>query len=507
MIRKVIFFCVAFLCSVAAVYAAEGNKTSITIYSKAQPGSLPPEMYRPTPGMNSWGYGQIPGYATVRQTRPVALNGKRSEIRIADVAALIDPTTVSFKSLTDPEGTRVLEQNYQFDLVSGAKLLERYIGETITVEQFLSDKIESVSGKLLSASGGLILETEGGKVVTLQSYSNIKFPELPGGLITKPTLVWDIATSKPGAHEAEISYQTGGMTWWTDYNLTYTDGKDANSGTLDVGAWVSIANKSGASYKDSKLKLVAGDVQRVETSGRGNVMYEMAAAAPKMADAVGFQEKAFFEYHLYTLGRPTTLPDNSTKQIELFPKAAGVPAEKKYVYYGSQGYHYYGSVSQNRDLGIPMNKKVDVYLTFKNEEENGLGIPLPAGRIRVSKLDPEDGSLEFIGEDIIDHTPKDEKIQVKLGSAFDVVGERKQTDFKVDVARRWIEESFEVILRNHKQEAVNVLVKENLYRAANWKITENSDDFEKQDAFTIHFPVTVPKDDEKTIRYTVEYTW
>ncbi len=507
MIGKVLVFCaVGFLLGGACAHA-EGAKTSITIYSKAQPGSLPPEMYRPTPGINAWGYGQIPGYAMVRETRSVALSDKRSEVRIADVAALIDPTTVSFKSLTDLEGTRVLEQNYHFDLVSGAKLLERYIGETITVEQFLSDKIESVTGKLLSASGGLILEAEDGKVVTLQSYSNIRFPQLPGGLITKPTLVWDIATAKPGPHEAEISYQTGGMTWWADYNLTFADGKDANSGTLDVGAWVSIANMSGASYNDSKLKLVAGDVQRVETGGRGNVMMDMAMAPSQFQEKTGFAEKAFFEYHLYTLGRSTTLPDRSTKQIELFPKAAGVPVEKQYVYYGSQGYLYYGGVNQNRDLGIPMNKKVDVYLTFRNEEKKGLGIPLPAGRVRVNKLDTADGSLEFIGEDIIDHTPKDEKVNIKVGSAFDVIGERKQTDFRVDGNRQWIQESFDIILRNHKQEPVNILVKESLYRSANWKIIKNNENYEKQDAFTIHFPVSVPADGEKTIRYTVEYTW
>jgi hypothetical protein len=235
----------------------------------------------------------------------------------------------------------------------------------------------------------------------------------------------------------------------------------------------------------------------------------MAKAAESMADmAPGFEEKQFFEYHLYTLGRTTTLHDNSTKQIELFPSAKNVSCEKKLVYYGQAGLYYgYGSVLTDRNLGHTSNTKVDVYLRFKNSETNSMGVPLPAGRVRVAKLDDADGSLEFIGEDRIDHTPKNETLQLTLGSAFDVVGNRRQVDFKIDSNRNTMSEEIEVKLRNSKDEKVSVIVKENLYRWTNWKITQANQPWEKQDARTIHFPVEVPANGETTVRYTVRYTW
>jgi hypothetical protein len=298
------------------------------------------------------------------------------------------------------------------------------------------------------------------------------------------------------------------MTWWTDYNVTFAEGKDANSGVLDLGAWVSIINQSGATYRDARLKLIAGEVHRAPQPERVRMMKMARAAAPVSEDA-GFEEKAFFEYHLYTLGRPTTLPDNSTKQIELFAAARGVPCEKVMVYYGLQeGFRgFFGSPMTDRDFGTQCNKKVDIYLKFKNDKQTGLGMPLPAGRIRVSKLDPADSSLEFIGEDAIGHTPKDEEVLIKMGTAFDVVGERKQVDYRVDAARRWMDETVEIKVRNHKEEAVRVIVKENLYRWVNWEIVEKTHDYEKADARTVHFPVTVAKDGEVVIRYKVHYTW
>jgi hypothetical protein len=231
------------------------------------------------------------------------------------------------------------------------------------------------------------------------------------------------------------------------------------------------------------------------------------AEMAKAADAPGFQEKAFSEFHLYTLGRRTTLPDNSTKQLELFDQAKQIPAKKVLVYYGAPMPYAYPSPMTDRDLGIPSNKKVDVYLQFRNDKQYGLGVPLPAGRIRVSQLDSADGTLEFIGEDTIDHTPKDESVRVKLGSAFDVVGERRQTDFKVDTRARWLEEAFEIKLRNHKAQPVEVIVKENLYRWSNWSVIDKSHDFTKEDARTIQFPVKVAKDGETVVKYRVRYTW
>lgn len=486
--------------------AAENNETSITIYSKANPGAISPELYRPT-NNNYNQYNHIPGYALVRETRDIDLKDKKSKVNFSDVAALIDPTTVMFKSITDTKGTFALEQNYLFDLVNSQKLLERYIGEKIEIDQVAGDKLQTYKGKLLSASGGIILQDDSGKVSTINGYSNVRFPELPGGLITKPTLVWDVVTGTPGKHKVETSYQTEGITWWADYNATFTEGKDANSGFLDLGAWVSIINKSGASYNDAKLKLVAGEVNRAEPTGRvykAQIMESMAAEEPLVA---GFAEKSFFEFHLYTLGRPATIPDNSTKQLELFKKASKIPAEKILVYYGNAQYRFFNYVNNDRNYGIEGNKKVDVYLKFKNSEENGVGMPLPAGRLRVSKLDSEDNSLEFIGEDTIDHTPKNEDVLIKMGSAFDVVGERKQLDFQINNGEKWMDETFEVTIRNHKKEDVKVMVKENMFRTANWKILDENMKHEKDDADTIYYTLDVPKDGEKKIRYKVRYSW
>jgi hypothetical protein len=500
-------------CANGMAEEAKEEATALTIYSSAAPGAISPEMYAPVQQQEVQYYSpsrarNIPGYAVIKQERTITLEGERSTVRFSDVASQIDPTTVTFESLTDPAGTSVLEQNYQFDLVSAAKLMERYINREITVEQVRGDNVATFKGTLLSTVGGVTLKSSDGGVLTIQGYSNIRYPELPGGLITKPTLVWDIATNKPGPQKVRVTYQTGGVVWWADYNVVFSEGKDANSGTLDIGAWVSILNQSGGSYRDAKLKLIAGEVHRaprVQVAGLGYAERMAKAAQP----AAGFEEKAFFEYHLYTLGRPTTLPDNSTKQIELFPVARGVHCEKVLVYYGlpTEFRGFFPNPMTDRNYGTQTNKKVDIYLRFKNSKDNGLGMPLPAGRIRVSKLDPADKTLEFIGEDTIDHTPKDEEVLVKMGSAFDVVGERKQLDFKVDTARDWMDETIEIKIRNHKDEPVNVIVKENLYRWVNWKITESTQDYRKVDARTIEFPVKVDKDGEVTIKYTVHYTW
>lgn len=501
---------ITFFASGYVALAADGISTSLTIYSTAQPGAIPPEVYLPG-STESHRVGEmrrmIPGFAIVKHERQLQLAPGRSTVRFTDVAAEMEPTTVTFASLTDPRGTRVLEQNFEFDLVSTEKLLQRYLDRDITVDQTQGDKVATFKGTLLSTVGGLVLKNDGG-VQVINGYSDVRFPELPGGLNTKPTLVWEVVTDKPGGHTARVTYETRAMTWWTDYNVVFAAGKDANSGELDVAAWVSIINQSGAGYPDARLKLIAGDVHRAP---QPQMVYAPAMAKRGMAmearDA-GFEEKAFFEYHLYTLGRPTTLPDNSTKQIELFPAARNVPCEKVLVYYGlGTRYPVYGAPMMDRNFGVQSNKKVDIYLRFKNEDRIGLGMPLPSGRIRVSQLDPADKTLEFIGEDVIDHTPKDEEVLIKLGSAFDVVGERIQTDFKVDSRRETMEETIEIKLRNHKTEPVKVIVKENLYRWTNWKITNKSHDFEKVDSRTIHFPVEVEKDGAVTISYTVNYSW
>lgn len=497
---------VAALVFAATAHAADTGGTSLTIYSTAQPGAVPVEFYRPMPGRGTPSGLAVPGYAMVRDTRSMTLGAGRSTVRFTDVAALIDPTTVSFQSLTDP-AARVLEQNYQFDLIGMQKLLQRYIDRPVTVDPPGREAGASLSGTLLSADDGLVLRGADGAIHALRAYGAVHFSELPGGLITRPTLVWDIDSARGGEQRTRVIYQTAGITWWADYNLVFNEGRDANSGTVDVGAWVSIVNQSGASYADARLKLIAGDVHRVEPPQRVYMQkraMEMAAAADSGA---GFEEKAFFEFHLYTLGRRTTLPDNSTKQIELFDQAKAIPAKKLLVYYGAPGYSAWGGPYTERDYGTAANKKVDVYLEFRNAKAQGLGIPLPAGRVRVAKLDSADDSLEFIGEDVIDHTPKDEDVRIKLGSAFDVVGERRQVDFSIDTRARTMEEEIEVKLRNHKDQPVDVLVRETLFRWSDWTLLSKSHDFVKEDARTIHFPVRIAKDGEATVRYRVRYRW
>lgn len=502
----------ALLASAGLAFAQPDRSTSLTIYSSAAPGSISPDTYRPTPGGNQFQYGynasNLPGFAIVRDTRPVAIPESRSEVRFSDVAAFIDPTTVQFTGLSEPS-TSVLEQNFQFDLVNPARLVDKFIDQPISVVVPRGDKTETISGVLLSSSaGGLVLKTQSG-IQYINGYSSLEFPSLPQGLITRPTLVWLLKTDKPGTQTARVSYETGGLTWWADYNLTYADGKDANSGTLDVSGWVSIINQSGAAYSDASLKLIAGDVHRIQRADRRQVYALAESAARGATDGnAGFQEKSFFEYHLYTLGRPTTLPENSTKQIELFPVARSVPCEKVLVY-DATGDWWWGGAGAYTDQspGVQTRKDVDVYLRFRNAKAQGMGMPLPAGRIRVSKLDPADQSLEFIGEDTIRHTPKDEEVLVKLGKAFDVVGEHRQTEFNFNAARSTITETYEVKVRNHKSEAVNVIVQEHMFRWMNWEITKSSEKYEKKDTQLVHFPVTLKPDEERVITYTVKYSW
>jgi hypothetical protein len=486
--------------------AAAEPGTSLTVYSSAEPGGIPAEWYRPLPGMGSPMANQLPGFALVRLDRELQVPRGRGTIQFTDVAALIDPTTVQFLSLSDPEGTKVLEQNFQFDLVSQDKLLSRYVDREVTVEQQSGDGVKLIDGTLVSSNDGLVIRGADGQIHALREWSNIRFGELPGGLITRPTLEWDMQSGKGGMQKARVSYQTGGITWWADYNLIFTEGADANSGFVDVGAWVSLLNQSGTRYQDAKLKLIAGDVHRVQAAQK--VMRDMAAMESVVTAApAGFEEKAFFEYHLYTLGRPATIPNNSTKQIELFDSATRVPARKQLVYDGAPDFRFYGGLVQDREFGSESNAKVEVFLKFSNDKASGMGMPLPAGRVRVSQQDKADGSLEFIGEDTIGHTPKDEDLRVKLGTAFDVVGERRQTDFTVNTKGRVMEEAFEIKVRNHKTQPVEVIVRETLYRWSQWTLLQQSQPSEKKDAQTVEFPVRVAADGEATVTYRVRYTW
>ena len=495
--------------AIAQNSAPPDGDVAVTVYSTADPASFDPQQFIAQQKMGgnpnfAW---QVPGFGVVKETRKVKLTGGMNELRFTDVAQFIDPTTVSFTDLTKPDATAVLEQNFQFDLVSPEKLYDKYLDREISVVLTRGDQAETVTGKLLSATGGqLVLQTADGVRVLSGQGQQVKLGELPGGLITRPTLVWKLNSTDAGERQIQTTYQTNGITWRSDYNLVV----NANESRADLGAWVTLMNLCGAGFKDARLKLIAGDVQRIQPRqpyaqpmARGKMAMEMAAAD-------GFQEKAFFEYHLYTLPRKTDILANTTQQITLFPTARDVKVEKLMVYYGlpeAANWFFTGSPSQDRNLGNQSNPKVDVYLRFKNDKESGVGMPLPKGKVRVYKKDDADGTLEFIGEDLIDHTPRNEKVLVKLGQAFDVVGERTQTNFTIDTNRRQMSDSYRIQIRNHKAEPVKVIIKENLFRWTQWEITEHSDKFEKIDARTIHFEVTVPPDGEKTVTYTVKYSW
>jgi hypothetical protein len=478
--------------------AAEAPDYALTVYSSAVPGQITVE------ALANYGMA-LPGYALVRDARAMTLEPGASTIRFTDVAKRIDPTTVAFSSRTDPAGTRVIEQNFQFDLVSQQKLIERYIGQDITVEQQRGDALERVSGRLLSASGGLILQKPGGEVLTIGSWSNVEFPSLPGGLITQPTLVWLIDAKQGGVHQTEVAYQTRGMTWWADYNVTLRGDHDAC--TMDLAAWVTVVNQSGGSFPGAQLKLVAGEVNRAPEAPQPAMMMAKAMRAPAEADASGFQESALFEYHLYTLGRRTDLPDQSTKQLELFPAAVGVGCKRHLVFTGSPlPWRQWSSPISDQGYGATSEGTVGAFLEFDNKPANRLGMPLPAGRVRVNQASIN-GALEFIGEDLIEHTPRNETLVIRLGNAFDVVGERKQVSFVYDADARKITETIEVSVRNRKLVPATVVVREYLYRWSDWKIASHSQPFVKHDAATIDFEPQLAADGEGKVRYVVEYSW
>lgn len=433
--------------------------------------------------------------ALVIDRRPLDLVAGLNEVQFTDVASQIDPTSVHFCSLTDPDGTVVLEQNYEYDLVSTARLLAKYVDQEITI---VTEDGTAYTGTLLSGAGDVILQAADGQVtvVKLERVQDFSFPALPEGLITRPTLVWLLEAEEPGTHDTEVAYLTEGLNWRADYIVVLSE----DDASLDLTGWVTMDNRSGATYKEAKLKLVAGDIHRVDEVGRvaEKGVYE---AMPTPAPAV--EERAFFEYHLYEVQRPVTVKDNQTKQVE-FASATDVPAEKFFVYDGSPT-RFYGYVVDDPGYGSVTDKKVAVVLKLVNGEEEGLGIALPKGKVRVYKKDI-DGSELLVGEDSIDHTPKDEVIQLSLGNAFDIVGERVQDDFK-RLGERSIEETFTIMLRNHKEEDVEVRVMERMYRWSDWEIVEETAEHTRTDAQTIEWRLEVPADGEASVTYTVRYRW
>lgn len=479
----------------SAAADAKSEQYALTIYSSAG-GALD--------GSQLDDASQIPGYALVTDTREMEFPSGRGEVRFTDVAQHIDPTTVSFASLSDPAGTRVLEQNYQFDLVSQSKLLNRYVGEQIVVSQSAGQERLVHKGTLLGARDGLLMQTENG-VLALNNYDSFAFASLPGGLITKPTLVWLVDAQKSGTHLARVAYQTKGMTWWADYNVILSG--DEKNPKMDLSAWVTIVNQSGGSYPQAQIKLVAGEVNRAPAAAPApQVMMKARGVASLAEDA--FVESSLFEYHLYTLGRRSDLPENSSKQLQLFPAKVGVNARRQLVFSvpSFQNTMYYGGANTDQNLGTFAEGEVNAYLEFDNKAAEGLGMPLPKGRVRVSQASA-DGQLEFIGEDAIAHTPKNETVRLKLGQSFDVVGDRTRTDFQLDTTAKTMTESFKISVRNRKTVATKVLVREYMYRWSGWDLTQSSVKGDKRDAQTIDFPLEIAADSEAELRYTVKYRW
>ena len=414
----------------------------------------------------------------VKDLRTLDIKSGLSTIKLTDVAQYIDPTSVHIG--IDGE---ILEQNFQYDLVSMEKIFTKYLDKSI---QLVSSKGELLEGILLTANGNqIVLKKNDGGLLMLSDISEyqISVNALPEGLITKPTLVWLLKAPKSGKQDVEVSYQTSGMNWHAEYVAVLNE----NDNALDLNSWISVDNRSGATFKNAKLKLIAGDVNLVKPQNNGRRykgdIVMMEAMQPQ------FEEKEFFEYHIYNLQRPTTLSNNETKQVSLF-EANNVKANKKYYYKGG---NYYGNNS---------NQKVAVIIEFENSKSNNLNIPMPKGKVRVYKSDGD--ALEFIGEDLIDHTPKNEKLKLKIGEAFDIVVNDVQTN-NIKIAERVSEQEYEITIKNKKNENIVVDVERNL--GANWTILNSSLDYEKINSQNILFKVPVKAEGETELKYKVRYSY
>jgi len=438
-------------------------------------------------------------FGLVKDTREINLKGGINFLRFEDVAAAIDPTTVSFTSLTAPNSVAVREQNYQFDLMDESTILARSLGKTVKFRQYLSGgAVREITGTLLSSPSVTVADSNGnisqrGQSIVVKTGSGIivgasgelEIAELPEGLVAKPSLLWKLECDKAGAHNTEISYQTQGMNWKCDYVAV----ANADDSSCDLTSWVTIDNKSGATYKNAALKLMAGDVHKVQQPSAAPMM-ERAMAMDAVAAEPQFSEQSFAEYHLYSLKGRTDVRDNETKQLTLF-NASAVPVKKLYVLESNNS--YYGGDGQQK-------QKVNVKLELANSKDNNLGMPLPKGKVRVYKKD-QDGALQFVGEDEIDHTPKDEKVRVYIGDAFDIAAERVQTG-QQQISERVQRQSYSISLRNHKKEAVTVTCVEHAW--GDWKIVNSSMPYTKKDSHTFEFNVKVAPDTEEKLTYTIE---
>src|ERR1700736_6729139 len=472
-------------------------------------------------------------FAVVRQKLPLDLRSGVHHLQVTDITAHLDPDSVILRSLDTGRHLQILEQNYRNDPVSQQLLLSLYEGKTIDfLETDKDGTVRTVQGKIIRSgyvphyaafqmyeaeyaaqqaavaqgSEQPIIEVNG----KLQFYlpGQPVFPALADDTVLKPTLSWELLSDKPGATSAEFSYVTGGMNWNASYNVV---GPPKSNG-LELVGWVTLDNQSGKTFRDARLKLMAGDVNRVPPPGApingGAIGMLSGVAGGQFGPPV--TEKTFDEYHLYTLEHLTTLHDRETKQVEMV-RAAAIQSKSLYVYDGfkiDQNYQNWPmeSIRQQESYGILSNPKVWVMQEFKNGSENHLGMPLPKGRVRFYRRD-DDGQLEFTGENDIDHTPKDETIRLYTGNAFDMTGERTRTEYRADFNERWLDESFEIKVRNHKSEPVEERIIENLSRWTSWDILKNFARLKKLDSRTVEFLAQVPPGGEKTVSYKVHYSW
>jgi len=465
-------------------------------------------------------------FAVVKQGLPLELKAGENHVEVTDITGHLEPDSVFLRSLDEGRHVRILEQNYRNDPISELLLLSLYEGKTI---DFVAPDKSIVQGKIIrsgfvphaatgygqqfyQAQAAYIQQGAEQPVIEVNGKLQFSlpgqpvFPALADDTVLKPTLSWELETDKAGKAATELSYVTGGMNWEASYNaVAPTKGTD-----LDLVGWVTLDNQSGKTFRDARIKLMAGDVNKIQEGGPYNMKAMMSSEAVAVMQGPAVTEKAFDEYHLYTLEHTTTLHDRETKQVE-FVRAAGVKSKTIYVYDGWKVDPNFRNwplenIRTQEAFGTQWNTKVWVMQEFKNSSENHLGIPLPKGRVRFYRRD-DDGQLEFTGENEIDHTPKDEMIRLYTGNAFDLTGERHRMDYKVNVQARWVDENFEIKLRNHKTTAAEIRIIEHLYRWTNWDISKNSDPFKKVDSQTVAFTVEIPPDGQKVLTYQVHYSW
>ncbi len=448
------------------------------------------------------------GFGLIKQTRVLDLREGRQSVAVEDIASMIETNSVGVKSLTDPDGFTVLEQNYQYDLISPLAILNKSVGQRVKFIRTIGNQRDVLEGILISSPtsivgspdgssqqtyNGMVIRTDDGRIV-LSPSGEVEVASVPAGLISKPTLLWDIDAAKAGQNTIELSYLTQGMNWNADYVLMFDGKREA-----DLKGWVTLNNQSGVAFNDAKLKLLAGDVARV----RQEVVDRLTAGALRedspMNSSAPFKEESLFEYHLYTLQRPATIRNNETKQLSLL-EGKGIGITRKLIIDSMQGYTSY--YPNQGEVGTG-NLKPQVRLEFVNSLENHLGIPLPKGKIKIYQRD-NSGSVQMLGEAQIDHTPKNEKLSLVVGQSFDIRADRKRTNFRM-INSDTSEESFEINVRNRKEVDDTVHVYERHW--GSWKVTEKNMPFEKLDSETMDYVVNLKAGETRTIKYTVVTTW